>query len=88
VIQASGVAAPTGAANATATTTASALCFTQYVLFIIFLLCLSETLWSLKSAELIRIEILGRAYQFKPLLQCQAQYRFPSLISDDRLWTA
>jgi uncharacterized membrane protein YtjA (UPF0391 family) len=38
VIQASGVAAPTGAASATAITTARILCFIQYVLFMIFLL--------------------------------------------------
>jgi hypothetical protein len=35
VIQASGVAARAGAASATATTTASILCFTQYVPFMI-----------------------------------------------------
>jgi hypothetical protein len=68
VIQASGVAAPTGAANATLTTTASTLCFIQYVSFMIFLLCLSETFWQTQVRELIRIEILRRAYPVKPFL--------------------
>src|SRR5207344_1581335 len=58
VIQASGVAARAGAASAKATTTASKPCFTQYVPFIIFLLCPLETLWSLKSAELMSPTVL------------------------------
>jgi hypothetical protein len=81
VIQASGVAAPTGAANATLTTTASKLYFIPYVPFMIFLplpfCCLPIppfSGFSSSSEEVIynpsgtiRIGILYVAYVFKTL---------------------